>query len=619
MDLYHSSLRLITLLGFFLSLSPAEAQDARVLRKINKIEVSDGKLIQTDTLTFLVNNRNGEELCQVTIPYSKMEKVSDINGWIEDVHGKRIRNLQSNDIKDASFINEGSLYQDEYIKTLSLKYNVYPYKTIFTYKKSVKQFLSIADWSPVFNYNMPTDFALLSISSPAQYKYRHIESGVKSHGKDSIQGIIHREWTSEYTKQLPSEKLSVDRSELCPYVKIAPTHFFYGVNGDLSSWSNFGQWAFQLNQNLNDLTTEDKEKVKELTNSITDTKEKIRRTYHFLQDHTRYINISLGIGGFKPYPASYVSVNKYGDCKALSNYMKSLLEVAGIKSYYTIVEGSCFPARVLKEFPSQQFNHIILTVPLGKDTLYLENTSNISPFDYIGTFIQDRDALLISETGGKLIHIPAIPEKTAENHKTTDISMATTGNAIARLTYRFHGYDFDQFNALKHQYNQDQQDEVIKEFMPFSNYEVINWNLQKPDRDSASITLNSDINLYKFLKPLGDEYYFSILPLGTLGFEVPENRELPAYFPFPMTTTDTIYFTPPQGYRIKSHPESTQIQSKFGHCFYQFIPGNNKLTLIRRFKINPGMVTKEDYKSFYSFLMDIAETDRKKIVISTIQ
>jgi hypothetical protein len=82
------------------------------------------------------------------------------------------------------------------------------------------------------------------------------------------------------------------------------------------------------------LPEETKNKVHELTDKLQDKNEKIKVLYDFLQKNTHYIIMQLGIGGWQPLEASYVSIKKYGDCKALSNFMIALLKEAGITAKY---------------------------------------------------------------------------------------------------------------------------------------------------------------------------------------------------------------------------------------------------------------------------------------------
>ena len=84
----------------------------------------------------------------------------------------------------------------------------------------------------------------------------------------------------------------------------------------------------------------------------------------------RYVNIKLGIGGLKPLPATFVDQKKYGDCKALSNYMNALLKAVGIKSYYAIINAGANEEPATPSFPGDNFDHIILCVPLLTFYLY---------------------------------------------------------------------------------------------------------------------------------------------------------------------------------------------------------------------------------------------------------
>ena len=69
---------------------------------------------------------------------------------------------------------------------------------------------------------------------------------------------------------------------------------------------------------------------------------------------------------------------KYGDCKALTNYMRYMLKTVGIKSYPALINGGASKVSADPAFPADPFNHVILCIPQGKDSAWLECTSNIS-------------------------------------------------------------------------------------------------------------------------------------------------------------------------------------------------------------------------------------------------
>ena len=615
-----TKLLLLCLISLFILTKQVFSQkvDAEVINYTTLCEVGTGKLTQTDSITIQINNRVGDKYTEISLPYSKTEKISDLDAWIENMDGTKVRDLKKSEITDKSAISDMSLYEDDFIKLFQLKHNVYPYKVIYTYKTTYKNFLTIAAWSPIIDVAIPTRSAKLTIKLLKNFKFNSYVNNIPEGCQiDSTENDLFLQWKASYNKPIKSEIYSQPDC-LEPFVIVAPLHFQYGVEGSSKDWDSFGNWQYRLIQDLDILPEAEKNTISALINGITDKKEIIRTLYHYLQDHTRYINVSIGIGGLKPYPASYVAQNKYGDCKALTNYMKAMLSFAGIESFYTTVYASNQPRTFIKSFAGQQFNHVVLTVPLKNDTIWLENTNNTNPFGYMGTFTQNRDALVVSKDRSRLVRIPAL--KTEDNHVSYKLAfdLNVKGNTKVTLNISFKGEDFETFNNLHSEFNAEEKDRIIRDYMPFDNYEVINWDLKKLHRDTARIELNATLDLNKFLKPLGNEYYLSLFPSRIPPFTLPANRTLPVDLPYPICNSDTLIYNLPTGYALKTLPDTISTKTQFGNYEMTLRVLDRKVMVTKRFELFPGSYSIEQYPDFYAFIQSVKVSEGKKIIIKPI-
>ncbi len=611
-------LRNIYLLFCFLSITtyvfPA-VFNSEVIRYATFVEISNDKLSTIDTIILQINNRSGEIYSEIELNYSKDRPITDLSAWIEDQNGKIIRYLKKQEITESSAISNASFYEDSYVKIFVLKHNEYPYRIGYTYKTTSRQFLHIANWYPILGFDVPTKLAQLTFTSPENYPVHIKEHQIKPAVITHASGITRKVWNAGYDGKFSSEVYCPDISGILPSVKIVPADFFYGTAGSTDNWILFGNWQYSLIQGLDDLPQNEKLTLSRMIQGIQDKKEIVRILYHYMQDHTRYINVSMDIGGLKPYPASYVSQNKYGDCKALTNYMKALLNHAGIRSYYTLVYAGTQPRRIMEDFPSQQFNHVILTVPLEHDTIWLENTNNASPVGYVGTFIQNRSALLIDDHESKIIRLPSLQVQEALEGKHIDFVLQKDMNSEIKMRITYRGLGFDRLNALHSQYNLGDQDQILRKILPFQNYDLKEWKLVQRDRDSSAITFVSDLSLKNILQKAVDEYYFTLVQPEIPDFTTPKLRKLPVNIPFPIGSSDTLVYHLPLGTTRVSIPERVDLSNRYGRYKMSCVRENNTLTVFRVFCLNRGYYSLEEYPQLYEFVSAVKTYDKQKIII----
>jgi hypothetical protein len=589
--------------------SYAQVFDAEVLKNETSIIVNNERLTKKEYYEIRINNRAGEKYTKIMLPYSRLTKISNIEACIKDRSGKIVNKLTNSQITSRSAYSENSFYEDEMIKEFTLKHSSYPYTIIYSYQVQESEFIYLDVWSPVKDMEIPTIEATLRVTVPVTYKISFSNHLIGEPKIDTLENTINYAWQTSYSNIVKPETSAPLLSGFLPLVTITPNDFNFEMRGSFKDWISYGNWHYEIIKNLNVLPESEKIKVQSLIKDIDDDKEKIKILYHYLQDETRYINISIETGGLKPYPASYVAQNKYGDCKALTNYFKSILELIGINSYYSKIYAGSPDKEIDKDFPSQQFNHIILYVPLKGEKIWLDCTSD-GAFNYLGTFTQNREAFIIDSANSHFIRTPALSKDDVLKSCKIEIAYKPEYSDL-KSTNTYRGELYENFLQLDKNYNESEKSRIVRNYIIDDNFQLTDYKITGSDRDSDRIEFTYNAISHSIYKNCGNEILVSNIAFSVPKFEKPSDRKLPVQIDYPIYMIDTLIYEIPPGYKLIHSTLNDSVNDRFGEYKFEMHTESDKIIVIKSLLINSGYYQVSEYANFYSFYKKIWENENK--------
>jgi hypothetical protein len=403
---------------------------------------------------------------------------------------------------------------------------------------------------------------------------------------------------------------------------IAPEKFAYqNYTGLFDNWQQFGKWEYNnFIVNNEQLPEQTIQHIKEITADITDPKLKAKKIYEYMQQKTHYVSVQIGIGGFRPFPASDVDMDGYGDCKGLVNYTRALLKAAGVDSYYCLVYGN--PEEKLnirKDFASVQGNHAILCIPFKNDTTWVDCTSETLPFGFLSDFTDDRIALACTPEGGKLLHTPKYSATDNLEKRKADFIITDAGAITGNIQTEFKGVDYED---RRHIIGESQTDRLkdIRKYYPINNMDIkaLEYKQDKSIMPTTIETLNLSARDYGALN--NGKLYFLLNSVDRYSeYEIPKqvrNRQNPVYINRGRTEEDNISYALPKGFKLDSEPMNISIDKPFGSFTATVSIEGDKLIYKRKLQVKDGTYSKDTYQDVVDFYQSVADADNYNVILA---
>lgn len=574
----------------------------------------DGKKTTERTVLIQINSKAENWLSQIKLNHNPKQEFKLNYAQILDLKGNIIRKLKKKELVTRNDLSHQAFYQDDLITEFDLYWSKYPYRVKYSYSIEEEEYLYLAWWTPLYNKYVSTIDGSLEVNIPSDYFIRINASEELILKESELEGRKKLRWESTMVKNKSWDEIYSPPMEF-PTVKIVPEEFKYGVLGKSKSWSSFGDWLDQLNKGTDQLTLQEKWVVEKRIDGINNRNEIIKSIYYYLQDQTKYVNVAIDVGGLKSYPASYVCENKYGDCKALTTYMKALLKSVGIESFYTIIKAGEKNTEIDSNFPSQQFNHVILMIPSENDTLWLENTSSALPFNYLGTFTQNRLALAINGEKSQLVKTPTLSINDVLLERSFHFQTKDNNDIQIDLGLTLRGKEFEDFRYFISEKDEEKQEAEVGRQNGIKNFKVNSWNILDFHRDSSFLQIRVKGTSPSVIRQIGTFQVINPLRIALPDFEKPNERKQDVSINFPINKSDkSVYNLQMFEQNEIQIPKGIHIKSDYGLYSAEHLIEGNNLKVIEKFTLFTNKVLIEKYKDFYEFI-DSINTYKKETAI----
>ncbi len=570
-------------------------------------------------------NDNAKDHLNFQHGVSKFRKIDDINMVLYGADGTQLKKFSRKDFRTEAYDDNISVLTDSKVMYLQTSPPGYPCTVEISYTEDVTSYIELPDWS-LRSPDESVESSKFTVQVPAEIDIRYRMRGSLLPPPSMSEGKSYKEyfWQTGNLPAVKNEPGAMRDYEAFPEIEIAPNRFQYdGFAGDFKTWADFGAWNYPLYETTTLFSEERKAEINKMLEGTVSQKDKIARLYRYVQDNFRYVSIQLGIGGFKPFEVGFVDQKKYGDCKALTNYMRNLLKVAGIKSYPALVNaGRRLVEPADPSFPSDPFNHVILCAIADGDSTWVECTSSTDEPGQLSTFTENRNALLLTEKGGILVPTPASKASDNTIHCTTTIQLKEDGSGITESKFESSGqYRQDFINNITEEIRDEQKKYIVNNlgFLQPDDFELRFDKENKAGIAALKMAVEKipefTAGSKQFLSPRIYKIWSTTLPKP-----LDDKRKNDYYLNMPCIKTDTTIYQLPEGYGVDNLPKARDAKFEYGSfkTSYWFDEKRRAVFAAARLEVKQHRIPAAKYAAARLFFNSVVEEYTEKIVVKRL-
>jgi hypothetical protein len=382
----------------------------------------------------------------------------------------------------------------------------------------------------------------------------------------------------------------------------------------MNSWEEFSNWWRKKIEGKSEPDESIKRKVAELTQGLSTSKEKMEVILDYVKREIRGVS---GKSGIEPENAQKVFENKYGDCKAKSTLLISMLRAAGISAYYALIRTS-EDGNLIKDLPHPfQFNHCIVAVESEAKYHFIDPVGKIYRFDYLPDSDRNQDVLIINDQKIIFEKTPlANPEENAY-HSQSQIKIGLDGSIECEVKNFGFGSKDASFRSdfVKNRPREIKQSLEKRVNDISSGARLLTYTHSDPRNFKERFELNIKYDAQDYCRKAGD----------TLIFDVPEisqrcvaadkkDRRYPIVVWNNYYSKDEAEFNVPEGYKVYHLPEPVEIINQYFEFRSSYRKEGERIFYQGELIRKAATITPEEYASYQKYCQEMGKSFKRSVL-----
>ena len=355
----------------------------------------------------------------------------------------------------------------------------------------------------------------------------------------------------------------------------------------------------------------------------------------FAQRDVRYAAIEIGIGGLKPHPAAEIFTHRYGDCKDKATVLITMLAQIGVKGYFMSVhtDRGVFTD---KTPPNEGFNHAILAIQLPDASyakplpalyehpklghlLIFDPTNEWVPIGQLPDYEQDSFALLVTDDGGELIHLPVGAPETNHLTRTAQVKLLPDGTLLGQVEEVSSGYPAAMSRRRWKDASEKDRRKVLERILGtnLGSFQVDDITVTNADDLDKDFILRYKFTAERYAKNAGSLLLVRPRLVGEFAGYLDPGK--PRHYGYemraPFWLSERVEITLPEGYKVDELPTPARAAPSFAEYTSKTEDAGNVLKYSRDYKMRTTLIPVDKIDQLKRLFSDITMDEKNMAVL----